>query len=155
MHDHTWRRRNKLPKPGLQLRLVGAFAGLCLLALLSQTLVMGVALSGLAGSLPSGGGHLASEVPGLLTRTFLWSCALLLPALLLIGILITFRVAGALTGLERHLQAVVRGEVTGPCQLRRKDDLQDFCALMNEALECERARGADEERAPSETRLAG
>ena len=155
MDHRSWRRRNKLPKPGLQLRLVGAFTGLCVLALSSQALVMGVALSALAGRMPSGGGHLANELPALLTRTFLSSCALLLPALLLIGILVTFRVAGALTGLERHLKAVVQGEATGPCRLRERDNLQDFCALMNEALECARAQGAEEERASNETRLAG
>ena len=142
-HAHP-KRRNKLPQPRLQLRMVGAFAGLCILALLTQILVLGALLTRLANTLPAGGRELGIELPGLLTNTFLISLVLLLPALLLIGIRITFRIAGPLFRFERHLESVASGEWPGHCQIRQSDDMQKFCKSLNGALDSAREQGRRE-----------
>lgn len=147
MPERQWKRRKKLPQPGFQLRLVGAFAGLCVLALVAQTFVLGAQLMRFSGTMPSGGGHLAGELTELLSRTLAISLVLVLPALLVIGVFVTFRIAGPLFRFERHLEAVARGEWPGPCRIRSKDDLQDLCRLLNEGLEGARALGAAEGRA--------
>jgi hypothetical protein len=134
------KRRIRLIKPRLQLRLIGAFAGLCALALLVHTLMVGALLMSVAGKLPQAGMHLANALPAALGEALFWSFFLLLPSLLLIGVHLTFKIAGPLFRFERHLGEVVRGEEPGPCRLRKTDDLQELCALLNQALESERAR---------------
>jgi len=141
MRNQAWVRRNKLPRPRLQLRLVGAFACLCALALMTQAFVLATELSRLAGGLPSGGRALAEALPGVLARSLGISVLLLLPALVWIGIRVTFRIAGPMYRFERHLEAVARGAWPGPCRIREGDDLQEFCELLNAALESARAQG--------------
>lgn len=145
------KRRIRLIKPRLQLRLIGAFAGLCALALLVHTLMVGALLLSLAGSLPEGGTRLADALPVALGEALFWSFLLLLPSLLLIGIHRTFRIAGPLFRFETYLGQVLRGEEPGPCRLRKTDDLQELCELLNAALESERRRGAERSSAPPQS----
>ena len=145
-HPQHYKRRNRLPQPKFQLRLTGIFAGLCALALIGQTLVIGAQLTEAAQGMSSGGNELADAVPGLMWRSWLGSAALILPALMLIGVRITFRFAGPLFRMERHLEAVAAGEWPEPCKIREKDDMQDLCVVMNAALESARAQGAAEAR---------
>lgn len=128
------KRRIKLIQPSLQLRLIGAFAGVTALALIAQVLVLGVSLSRFAGGLGASGAAFVEALPGLLGTCLAASVALVLPALVLIGVRVTFRVAGPLYRMERHLEAVARGEQPGPCRIREHDQLQQFCATLNEAL---------------------
>jgi len=154
MKHRSWMRRSTLPQPRLQLRLAGAFAGLCALSLVAQALVLATELSKLADALPSGGLYLSEALPGTLARTLAISALLVLPSLLLIGIRMTFRIAGPMFRFERYLEAVARGERPGPCQIRRTDELQEFCAKLNAALESARAQGVAEGTAPGESRRA-
>lgn len=146
------RRRIKLIKPRLQLRMIGSFLGLCTLGLLAQTLVLGSLLLQTSADLPIGGAYLARELPTLLLRAGLLSLGLLMPALLLIGTHITFRIAGPLFRFERHLAEVARGKWPEPCRLRKGDDLQEMCSLINRALDSAREQG--EEAAREEQDLA-
>ena len=144
MGSRNNRRRIKLIQPRLQLRMVGAFFGLSCLALLVQALTLSAQMVSLSRRLPSDGGHVTEALPGVMGYTLLVSFLLLLPALLLVGIHTTFRIAGPLHRLERHLAAVARGERPEPCRIRKNDELQEFCLLLNEALESARSQGATE-----------
>ncbi len=141
MESPRLKRRITLIQPRLQLRLVGTFAGMCALGLLAQSLVLGAQLTSVARELPSGGVRLGQALPGILVQGLALSFALLVPALLVIGIRATFRIAGPLYRFEQHLQAVARGEWPEPCPIREADDLQDFCKSLNAALESARAQG--------------
>lgn len=129
-----FKRRTQLIRPSLQMRLIGSFGAICGLALLTQALVLGALLNRVAATLPSDAPVLARSIPTLLLSAVGLSVALVLPALLLIGVRVTFRVAGPLYRMERHLAAVARGERPGPCSIRRTDHLQEFCLTMNAAL---------------------
>ncbi len=155
MKSQHRKRRIKLIKPRLQLRMVGAFFGLCALGLVAQTLVIGAVLMTFATEMPSGGTLLAEALPDLLAKTLLLSFALLVPALLLIGIRITFRVAGPLFRFERHLQEIASGEWPEPCTLRATDDLQEFCTLLNVALQRARNMGEEQRAEDGQEALAG
>lgn len=135
------KRSIKLIQPGLQMRMVGAFLGLSVLGLLTQVLMLAAQLTSTASEMPTGGLYLARELPGMLTQSLLVSFLLLLPAVLLIGIRITFKIAGPLHRFERHLDEIRKGEWPEPCRIRDSDDLQDFCELLNGALESARAQG--------------
>ena len=139
--DQSNKRRSRLPQPRFQLRLVGVFAGLCALALLGQALVVGALLTEISGTMSSGGSQLGESVPEIMVRSVLASALLILPPLMLIGIRITFRFAGPLYRIEQHLKTVVKGEWPGPCQVRKTDEMQELCQLLNAALESARAQG--------------
>lgn len=146
-------RRVRLIRPSLQLRLIGAFGAICGLALITQALVLGALLSHVAATLPSDAQHLARSIPALVLTALGVSVALVLPALLLIGVRVTFRVAGPLYRMQRHLTAVARGERPEPCTIRRTDHLQDFCQTMNAALAAAEHR-SEAQDGPGTTRRA-
>lgn len=155
------RRRVKLIKPQLQLKLVGVFVGLSALGFLLQSLHVGLRLSELASHVPEGGSYLMAMLPALPLEILLVSFGMLLPLTIAVGIMVTFRIAGPVYRFEQYLKAVVRGEEFGPCRIRKGDEFQELCELINEATASVRTqRAAQRERtttpeAPEELRKAG
>lgn len=143
------KRRRKLIKPGIQLRLTGGFLVLALVALILQAMLFVSQLTDLASRMPSGGGILQEAIPSLMATTVLVSAGALIPIILAVGILSTFRVAGPIHRFEVHLQAIARGEDPGPCRIREDDQLHELCDALNDAVEHLRdeARVAREEKA--------
>lgn len=127
------KRRIKLIKPGLQLRLTAVLVGYAFLALMLYSLLLAGSLSQLANTLPRDGGlvmdRLLQTIGGPLGMTVL----LAIPAVLGVGILTTFRIAGPIYRMEQYLHAIQRGERPPDCKLREGDELKDFCSLLNEA----------------------
>lgn len=126
------KRRSKLVNPALQLRLVFVFAGISLLSLLLQALFFMSRLSAQASTMTEGGDVLITALPSLLLETLLVSACVFLPLLLAVGVLTTFRIAGPLYRFQQFLEAVRDGAQSAPCRLRRDDELQDLCTLINE-----------------------
>lgn len=61
---------------------------------------------------------------------------LLVPVMTLVGILITHRIAGPAYRMRMHLEAIeTTGEIPGPCKIRKGDELQELCSLLNQAIE--------------------
>ncbi len=153
----TYKRRSKTPKLRLQLRLLWPLLGLFVLVTVLQGLALGAELYTFANTLPSDGPQVGEAVPGILLKSVLLSVALLFPALLLVGIHVTFRIVGPLYRFERHLQAVASGEWPEPCRIRSSDELQNFCVLLNEGLQSAYEQGREQEREgeSEELRAAG
>lgn len=160
--EMPYRRRIKLIKPRLQMKLVGVFVGLSALGFLLQSLHVGLRLSELAASLPEGGSYLMAVMPELPLEILLVSFGMLLPLTVAVGILVTFRIAGPVYRFEKYLEAVIRGEETGPCRIRKGDEFHELCELINQATasvrelrskEAERIDTGTEER--KELRKAG
>lgn len=142
-----YRRRIKLIKPKLQMKLVGVFVGLSALGFLLQSLHVGLRLSELAASVPEGGTYLMAVMPELPLEILLVSFGMLLPLTIAVGILVTFRIAGPVYRFEKYLKSVIRGEETGPCRIRKGDEFQELCELINQATASMReqhARGSEE-----------
>jgi len=150
------RRRIKLIKPRLQLRLVAVFVGVSAIGFLMQSLHVGMRLSELAASVPEGGPYLMAVMPELPLEILLFSFGMLLPLTVAVGILVTFRLAGPLYRFEQYLKGVISGEEVGPCRIRRGDELQELCELINQATESVRLRNANqrEETTNDEERIA-
>ncbi len=130
------KRRIKLIKPGLQLRLIGVFLGVSALGFLMQTLIVWLRLAEAAELLPeSAGNALMAMLPRLPLEVLLASFGMLLPFTFAIGVLATFRVAGPVYRFEQYLKEVINGTQIGPCKLRKGDDLQQLCELINQATE--------------------
>ncbi len=144
-------RRDRLVRPRLQLRLILAFLAVATMALLLQFTLFASVLSTAASNLPHDGQILLENTTGLTLAIFAISMSVLLPLCFFVGVLVTFRVAGPLHRFEKHLEAIARGEDPGPCRIREGDELQDFCAKLNAAIERVRERGAPR----GERRLVG
>jgi len=143
MQESRPRRRNKLPKPPLQLRLILAFLGVMSLTLLLQLLLLARYLTELAAEMPLGGDELRRQAPAMLMEILAYSFGLLIPATIGIGVLITFRTAGPIYRFEKYLNQVVRGEEVGPCSIRERDELQELCDSINAALESTKRRAQE------------
>jgi hypothetical protein len=126
-------RSRKLIKPSFQLRLTAKFAGLTAAALVLQFLLLDGLLSGAL----RGSEHAAvlELIPGIALRALVLALAVLLPALFVLGALLTHRVAGPIYRFETYLRALARGEQTGPCTLRPGDELDGLCDAVNAVAE--------------------
>lgn len=156
--NKKYKRRNRIPKPRLQLKLVGIFLGISALAFLLYTLLLGMRLSEVASRLPSGGEYLQEQLPGLLGGSLVFAFAVLLPLIFAVGVSITFRVAGPVYRLERHLARVARGERVERVRLRAGDELVELAEAVNAAVAaCGREAPGEEasEDEPPALRRAG
>lgn len=135
-------RRDRLVRPRLQLRLILAFLAVATTALLLQFVLFASVLSTAAADLPTDGPILLERTTGLSLTVFVISMGILLPLCFFVGVLVTFRVAGPLHRFEKHLETIALGTDPGPCRIRKGDELQEFCATFNRALERMRSRGA-------------
>ncbi len=140
------RRHVRLIKPRLQLKLIGIFVGLSGLGFLLQSLHVGLRLSELAATVPEGGTYLMAVMPELPLEILLVSFGMLLPLTIAVGILVTFRIAGPVYRFEKYLQQVIRGEEVGPCRIRKGDEFQELCELINQATAPLREARSDELR---------
>ena len=115
------------------MRLIGLFTALTLLALSLQYLVFSAALAQVSTSLPNDGVVLMDKMQPLLLKVLAVTLLLLVPVLFWTGLLATFRLAGPLYRFQLYLGAVARGERPADCRLRKRDQLQSLCDLINEA----------------------
>lgn len=137
------KRRQKLIKPGIQLRLGAIFAGLTVMCLLLQWLLFSALLSNAAHEMAVGGDYLLDLIPTLLLRSLLFSVAIALPATMLAGVHATFRITGPIYRFESYLRDVIRGTEHGPCKIRKGDALDELCGLINDATDDLRRRQAE------------
>jgi len=122
-----------LVEPRLQLRFGLVFLACGALAALVNGLVFGTLLTRAAEELPHDRFELQSRVLGLLGGGFLLTAVILTPLLFGLGILASFRIFGPLHRFRVFLSRIVRGDRPAPCRIRRDDELQDFCELLNRA----------------------
>lgn len=146
MHQPN-RRRRKLIQPRLQLHLSATFAGISVFALVLQTLYFSSLLTDVSQDLGTAGNQLIDLAPGLLGRSVLFGVGVVVPLTIVVGVLVTFRIAGPLYRIETYLAGLGRGEETEPCRLRRGDRLHQLCRVMNEATEPLRRRNAERREA--------
>lgn len=134
------KRKRKLPLPALQLRLVGGFAGLTSVALMLQFLLFSAHLTDVGRRLESGGLEvLGYSMPGTLLGVLVGSLVIVLPVCMVVGMWITFRWAGPLYRIQEHLREVAEGSgEVGTCRVRKDDELQELCGLVNRALQTTR-----------------
>ena len=145
----TYKRRKKLIQPRLQIRLILAFLGVALLALMLQFILFASTIATLAADLPQEGEILIERIPGYTLAVLGISIGVLLPLTFFVGILTTFRIAGPLYRFEQHLKAIARGEDPGVCRIRKGGVLQEFGRTWNAALDRLRADGGRSTATPA------
>ena len=130
-----FKRKKKLINPALQLRLIGTFFGVAGICLLLQALLLGLYLTEAARAMPAGGPDLLTRIPALIRNSLFVSFGVFVPLVLAIGIHRTFRMVGPIYRFEQHLKGIARGEDMGLCRIRKRDDLQELCRLINAAVQ--------------------
>jgi hypothetical protein len=144
-------RTKKLIEPRLQLSFAILFAGLSGLGIIVQLLVLHSSMSKLAALLPNDRLLVMTQVPRLLSESLFLTFALLFPLTILVGILMTFRIVGPLYRFRVFLSEVIAGKRPADCVIRKGDELQDFCQMLNLAtapLRETQGEGLDAPRAP-------
>lgn len=134
-----FRRSKKLIEPRIQIRFAVIFLAMAGLAAMVQSVVMANFLTRLAGEMPTDGLKLKTALPQVLTTSFLVTFCMLAPLMIIIGIRSTFKIVGPLYRFRVHLKSLLEGEQTEPCRIRKDDELQDFCSLLNQVTEPLRA----------------
>jgi len=147
-------RKKKLIEPGIQLRFFALFLATVCVAALVQTIVLGYVLREVAARLPHDGEAVAERIPGALALGMGATLVLLAPVTLALGVRTTFPIVGPLYRIRQHLGLVVAGERPGPCRIRKGDELQELCALLNRALEPVQCAGSEPERPSDASRSA-
>lgn len=126
------RRRIKIIRPKLQMKLVLTSVGLTLLALMLQFMVFLRTMTSIAGSLPADRDVLMDAVPEVLIQSLLLTFCIVVPLVFLVGVLLTFRIAGPVYRFEAYIKQILNGENPGECKLRDGDELNELCALINQ-----------------------
>ncbi len=130
-----YRRSRRLVLAGLQLKLAAAFALLAGISAVVQALVLVHALSSLAREVAQAESVVFSQASALVRQNILISLALLVPPFLIAGVLITFRIAGPIYRFQKYFEDLAKNGYSGPCTIRRGDELQDFCRTINRGIE--------------------
>ena len=144
-----YKRRIKIIRPRLQMKLTLTFVGLTLLALMLQFMVFLRAMTSIAVSLPSDHDVLMDAVPEVLVQSLLLTFCVVVPLIFLVGVLLTFRIAGPVYRFEAYLKQILRGENPGECKLRQGDELVELCELINKVTLPAREKLAGPEAAPA------
>jgi len=127
-------RSHKFIEPRIQRRFAFLFLSTAGTAALLQTIVLAYTLSSLAGELPNDGLLLSARIGKFLVTSFFITLGMLTPLTFALGISSTFKIVGPLYRFRVFLDQIRRGERPGPCRIRKDDELQDFCELLNEAM---------------------
>lgn len=136
------RRKKKLIEPRIQWRVALVFLTTSALAALVQSLAVTWLMMRAADRLPTDGVVLKQHVFDILAGGLGITLVFLAPLTLAVGILSMHKLVGPLYRFRVYLGDLVRGEQTEPCRIRKDDELQDLCALLNEATAPLRERNA-------------
>lgn len=135
------RRRNYIPNPSFQVQLVV----ICLFIAAGMGLMQGLLLqrfvTEVLQELPASSTHTRTHASVWIMSQFFISLAVIFPFILGFGILVSFRFAGPLVNIERHLRKIAAGEDPGPCRLRKGDQLHHIADALNLAVATLRGQG--------------
>ena len=125
-------RRKKLVQPGLQLTV--CLWTLCLVAaaLTMQFIFTARAFSRIAVDLPGNPEEHFNRFVSEAFHILAVSVGVVLPLTCLVGVLATFRLVGPIARMKGFLVAIQRGERPPDIQLRKGDQLREFCGLLND-----------------------
>lgn len=135
-------RKQKLIAPRFQLKLIGTFFFLACVSALFQALMLHSSLQELEPHLGERSAAMILLLDELFRQNLLIAFAALGPLMLVVGVIITHRIAGPVYRMERHLEAIARGENPGECRIRKGDEFQELCTRINEAVRALEARRA-------------
>ncbi len=145
MHKHS--RKKKLIKPALQLRLAAIFTVTALAAVIIQAFTLHRSMMKVAEFMPNDGDLLRKIWPEVFRSSVTLTAILIVLTVYLVGVTITHSLAGPIFRFEEYLRGLRAGRSTEPCKLRKGDQLQELCSLLNDATAS--LRGKSDQPAPA------
>ncbi len=145
------KRRKQLIKPRLQLLFSLVFLATSGVYVVMQAIFTFVMVTRLESRFPAEAQRLVPEIIGVLKTNVAITFAVLVPLTLIVGVLVTFRIAGPLHRFETYLKAVLRGEDPGDCSLRKEDELKELARLITEATRLQRLENVRGEQRAGES----
>jgi nitrogen fixation/metabolism regulation signal transduction histidine kinase len=137
------RRSRKLIEPRIQWRFALIFLTTSTLAVLVQTLVVSFLMMRAADRLPNDAAQLKGQLPDILAGGLGITALLLVPLTLAAGISSMHKIVGPLYRIRVYLTELAQGERPEPCRIRKDDELQDLCELLNRATAPLRERSSE------------
>ena len=131
----TYKRKRKLIKPALQLKMALVFLSTAGMAAVIQAIALTWSLGRLSERTGGTSSVVLDEIGGIITFNLLVTLAALVPIFLVVGVLVTFRIAGPVYRFETFLGQVARGEISSACRIRKGDEFVELCDRINEATE--------------------
>ena len=131
-------RKNKLPKPWLQFKLIQSFLATAVICITVQYGVVQFALSALAMEDPAAA-EVRDKVAAVTLKSLYITLAVTIPLILALGTFLTFHVVGPIYSLEKYLKSIISGRDPGTWHLRKGDELQGLYGLLNQAMDTIRA----------------
>lgn len=138
------RRLIRILFPSLQGRFLTLSLAMVATSLLVHSALSVWSLASLARELPTDGDLVQERVIPIVLRDLTVAFLLTAPAFALLSMAALMGFVGPLYRIRGFLEAVVAGRHPEPCKLRQGDDLQDVCALLNQATEPLRAQQVDQ-----------
>lgn len=135
------KRVQKLSKASLQVKIILAFLLVASVSALFQVYLLNRFALVVSRELPTDGHLLLSHLPNMLSTSLALTFAVLIPGTFLVGLLVTHRVAGPVYAIERYLERHLEGREQGPCRVRKGDELQELCELVNRTVGIDEATG--------------
>ncbi len=147
-----YRRTQKLIDSRFQLRMTMWFVGVTATVMTLQYFVLAERMSAIGLDLPNDSQVFFGSLTGELLKAFLATLGIALSVTMVTGILLTHRIAGPAYRFDKFLNAVMRGEHPDECRIRKNDELQDLCTLLNRVTAEMRAKSekADDDRDSSD-----
>ena len=131
-------RTNKVPKPWLQFKLIQPFLATAVICIVVQYGVVQFGLNALVMDEPSGA-ELRDKASAVTLSSLYITLAVAIPLIFALGTFFTFRIVGPIYCLEKYLKSIISGQRPGDWHVRKEDELQDLCDLLNQAMEVIRA----------------
>ncbi len=153
MNNKKWRLK-KMILPGLQVRITLVFLSLACFAAFFQIYMINRSVLMVSEKLTVESEVLLGELPGILGVNLLLTLLVLVPLMVMVGVLTTHRIAGPIYRFHMHLREIANGGDPGTCRIRKGDELQELCVLINQAIEATRSKAlqqAEEHEAPRES----
>ena len=147
-------RRNKLPKPGLQLRMSMFFVSIACMAAVFQVFLINRALMSVSVYLPNDSDVLLDALPEVFQMGMTWTILVMMPIMVLFGMFVTFRIAGPAARMERYLDEIAEGKAPTSCTIRQRDELHELCDALNRGLQALHERQSNGE-SPAATATSG
>ena len=144
-------RKKKLVRNDVQLKLTIVFTMLTCMALVLQFMLFLATMTG-KGLDESGLGGAHAEIVDATLVALLISAGVVLPLTMAVGIMSTHRFAGPLVAFRGFLESIANGNKPDDLRLRKGDELQDVCELLNRATAPMRRRDEAEDSAANPAR---
>lgn len=139
------RRTRKLIDPRIQLNLLAIVFAATGVGIALQAGLTSIRLDQLAREMQHDGMRLEEAKLDVLSWSALHALGFAIPLVGLLAFTARFRIAGPLYRFRQFLGAVLRGEHPEPCRLRRHDEFQDLCELLNDVT----AEARERQRPPA------